>query len=247
MADRREPSSHPRSTIDWRTLVDLRSRARDVVLVTGALPLLAGLPVSLIDHGRRTLRAIGVSLLQGVNVARVEPRPVHLEDEIVLAGDLAVCAEASKTRRSYRVSPFLTGSKTAFPSTQRSKHPSTPGSSRSGTWRSSRSRAPGARSGHRPGRSRRGPHGRGERSRPLEGCIAYPLLVAGTRGDRLPRPRPRSRVLAPCFVVGSPRVLPQASGPVGVREGGSNGRAFPSTLVDPQGRYRGDRSPYHPA
>jgi NADH:ubiquinone reductase (H+-translocating) len=78
------------ATIDWRALVDPRSRPPDVILVTGALPLLAGLPSSLIDHARKTLRAAGVSLIQGVNVVRVDPQRVHLEDGTVLACDVAV-------------------------------------------------------------------------------------------------------------------------------------------------------------
>jgi NADH:ubiquinone reductase (H+-translocating) len=78
------------ATIDWRALADPRSRPPDVILVTGALPLLAGLPDSLVGYARRTLRATGVSLIQGVNVVRIEPRRVHLEDETVLASDVAV-------------------------------------------------------------------------------------------------------------------------------------------------------------
>lgn len=81
------------ATIDWRALVDPRSRPPEVVLVTGALPLLAGLPTSLVDHALTLLRAAGVSLISGVNVVRVEPHSVHLEDGTVLACDLAVwCA-----------------------------------------------------------------------------------------------------------------------------------------------------------
>jgi NADH:ubiquinone reductase (H+-translocating) len=81
------------ATIDWRALVDARSRPPDVILVTGAVPLLAGLPSSLVEYARKTLRTTGVSLIQGVNVVRVDPGRVHLEDETVLACDVAVwCA-----------------------------------------------------------------------------------------------------------------------------------------------------------
>jgi len=64
-----------------------------VFLLTGALPLLAGFPVRLVELARRILRKAGVSIVHGLNVVRVEPQRVHLEDGTVLACDVAVwCA-----------------------------------------------------------------------------------------------------------------------------------------------------------
>lgn len=81
------------ATTDWAKLVGGPARAPDVFLLTGSLPFLAGFPPRLIDHARRTLREVGVTVVPGWNVVRVEPNRVHLEDGTVLASDAAVwCA-----------------------------------------------------------------------------------------------------------------------------------------------------------
>ena len=94
------------ATTDWGALVDPLARPPDVLLVTGALPFLAGLPPPLVRHAERTLRGAGVAMVRGVNTVRVEPGQVHLEDGSVLACDLAVwCAgvEAPAVVRSLPV------------------------------------------------------------------------------------------------------------------------------------------------
>jgi NADH dehydrogenase len=81
------------ATTDWTRAAGPGARPPDVILLTGALPFLAGLPPKLIAHARDLLRRSGVSLIHGVNVVRVEPGLVHLEDGSVLACDAAVwCA-----------------------------------------------------------------------------------------------------------------------------------------------------------
>lgn len=81
------------ATTDWGKIVGVPVRAPDVYLLAGSLPFLAGLPPSLIEHARRTLHGIGVTIISGLNVVEVEPNRVHLEDGSVLACDAAVwCA-----------------------------------------------------------------------------------------------------------------------------------------------------------
>jgi NADH dehydrogenase len=81
------------ATTDWAAIAGPGARPPDVLLVTGALPFLAGLPPKLVVHARELLRRAGVSLVHGVNVSRVEPGKVTLEDGSVLVCDAAVwCA-----------------------------------------------------------------------------------------------------------------------------------------------------------
>jgi NADH:ubiquinone reductase (H+-translocating) len=81
------------ASTDWRRFAGEEARPPDVVLLTGALPFLAGLPPRLITHAESTLRSLGVQMVRGLNVVRVEPGRVHLEDGTVLACDLAIwCA-----------------------------------------------------------------------------------------------------------------------------------------------------------
>lgn len=81
------------ATTDWSGVTGGPVRIPDVFLLTGALPLLAGFPVRLVELARRILRKAGVSIVHGLNVVRVEPQRVHLEDGTVLACDVAVwCA-----------------------------------------------------------------------------------------------------------------------------------------------------------
>lgn len=81
------------ATADWTRLAAPGARPPDVLLLTGALPFLAGLPPRLVAHARERLRSAGVSVVHGVNVTRVEAGKVHLEDGSLLACDAAVwCA-----------------------------------------------------------------------------------------------------------------------------------------------------------
>jgi len=81
------------ATTDWGKIVGTPVRPPDVYLLTGALPFLAGFPPRLIDHARKILHEIGVTIVHGLNVVSVDANRVHLEDGSVLACDAAVwCA-----------------------------------------------------------------------------------------------------------------------------------------------------------
>jgi NADH:ubiquinone reductase (H+-translocating) len=81
------------ATTDWRKVAGPAARPPDVVLVTGSLPFLAGLPAPVVDRAAQVLRRSGVATIHGLNVTRVEAGRVSLEDGSVLACDLAVwCA-----------------------------------------------------------------------------------------------------------------------------------------------------------
>jgi NADH:ubiquinone reductase (H+-translocating) len=81
------------ATADWAKVVGGPVRPPDVYLLAGALPFLSGLPPRLIQHARKILHEIGVTIVHGLNVVKVEPNRVHLEDGSVLACDAAVwCA-----------------------------------------------------------------------------------------------------------------------------------------------------------
>ena len=81
------------ATTDWKAIADPRARPPAVFLLTGALPLLAGFPPSIIERARKVLARSGVTIITGLNVTRVEPGRVHLEDGSVLTADATVwCA-----------------------------------------------------------------------------------------------------------------------------------------------------------
>jgi NADH:ubiquinone reductase (H+-translocating) len=81
------------ATTDWTRVGGAGARTPEVVLLTGSLPFLAGLPPRLVAHAAEILRRAGVSVIRGLNVVRVEPGKVSIEDGTVLACDAAVwCA-----------------------------------------------------------------------------------------------------------------------------------------------------------
>ncbi|MFZ0699039.1 MAG: FAD-dependent oxidoreductase [Thermoplasmata archaeon] len=81
------------ATTDWRAITDPAARPPAVFLLTGSLPFLAGFPPKIIERARKILARSGVTIIPGLNVARVEPGRVHLEDGSVLAADATVwCA-----------------------------------------------------------------------------------------------------------------------------------------------------------
>jgi NADH:ubiquinone reductase (H+-translocating) len=81
------------ATTDWAAVTGLPARPPEVCLVTGSLPLLAGLPGPLIERAEALLRRAGVALLRGYNSVRVDPDRIALEDGTVLVADLVVwCA-----------------------------------------------------------------------------------------------------------------------------------------------------------
>ena len=81
------------ATRDWAAVVGPGARPPQVILVVGAVPLLAGLPDGLIRHARDLLVRSGVVLFEAANVTKVEPERVTLEDGMVLPFDICVwCA-----------------------------------------------------------------------------------------------------------------------------------------------------------
>jgi NADH:ubiquinone reductase (H+-translocating) len=107
------------ATADWGKLAGAEVRPPDVFLLTGSLPFLAGFSPRLIEHARRTLHQVGVTIVPGLNVVNVEPGRVHLEDGSVFACDAAVwCAgvEAPELVRELPV-PHGKGGRVATEST----------------------------------------------------------------------------------------------------------------------------------
>jgi NADH dehydrogenase len=94
------------ATTDWSQIVEPGARPPDVVLLTGSLPFLVGLPPKVVERARTVLARAGVAIVHGLNVTRVEPGRVSIEDGSVLACDLAIwCAglEAPPVVRSLPV------------------------------------------------------------------------------------------------------------------------------------------------
>ncbi len=78
---------------DWAAIVGAGARSPEVLMLTGALPFLAGFPEAVVARARRVLRRRGVMLIEGWNVTRVDPGKVAIADGSTLAFDLAVwCA-----------------------------------------------------------------------------------------------------------------------------------------------------------
>ncbi len=81
------------ATTDWKAIADPAARPPAVFLLTGSLPFLAGFPPSIIERARKVLARSGVTIIPGLNVTRVEPSRVYLEDGSALASDATVwCA-----------------------------------------------------------------------------------------------------------------------------------------------------------
>jgi NADH:ubiquinone reductase (H+-translocating) len=81
------------ATTDWAKLSGPSARAPEVVLLGGALPFLSGFSTDLVAHARALLRRTGVLLFEGVNVAKIEPHKVYLEDGSLVVADLIIwCA-----------------------------------------------------------------------------------------------------------------------------------------------------------
>ena len=97
------------ATTDWRAIADARARSPEVVLVTGALPFLAGFPSALVERARRALIRAGVVIVAGWNVARVDPGRVTLEDGTVLACAAAVWCAGLEAPPPVRALPVLHG------------------------------------------------------------------------------------------------------------------------------------------
>ncbi len=94
------------ASTNWSQVTAHDVRRPAVVLVTGSLPFLAGLPAPLVRHARSILREAGVCIIPGLNTTLIEPKRVTLEDGTVLACEISVwCAgiEAPSLVRNLRV------------------------------------------------------------------------------------------------------------------------------------------------
>lgn len=81
------------ATADWTSVAHPQARAPEVVLLTGTLPFLDGLPPRLVEHARRMLHEAGVAIVYGWNVVRVDADRLELDDGTVLVFDAAIwCA-----------------------------------------------------------------------------------------------------------------------------------------------------------
>jgi NADH dehydrogenase len=80
------------ATADWRRLVGPGARPPSVTLVCGALPLLTGLPPSLVEHARQLLHEASVVVDEGRNVTLVEGSEMTLSDGSRLPFDVGVWA-----------------------------------------------------------------------------------------------------------------------------------------------------------
>lgn len=94
------------ATVRWDRLAGAGARPPHVRLVTGSLPLLAGLDPALVRHARELLARAGVALVETLNVARVEPTRLELEDRTTtLDFDLAVWAAGVQAPELVRALP----------------------------------------------------------------------------------------------------------------------------------------------
>jgi NADH:ubiquinone reductase (H+-translocating) len=81
------------ATTDWAAIAGPGARTPDVFLIVGSAPFLVGFPPGIIHRAREELARARVALIHGVNVTRVDPDRLTLEDGTVLAFDVAVwCA-----------------------------------------------------------------------------------------------------------------------------------------------------------
>ncbi len=111
---------------DWTTIAGPGARAPEVVMVTGALPFLAGLPRPVVVRARGALRRRGVSLIEGLNATRVDPGRLSIADGSTLAFDLAIwCAglEAPPVVRSLPVPHGRAGRIRVAPTLELPDHP----------------------------------------------------------------------------------------------------------------------------
>ena len=81
------------ATARWERILGAPAVAPEVTLVTGALPFLPGFPEPLKHHARRLLGRARVRMVEHLNVTRVEPSELTLENGDRVATDVVVwCA-----------------------------------------------------------------------------------------------------------------------------------------------------------
>jgi len=84
------------ATTNWSQVVGTAARPVEVTLVVGSVPFLAGLPDPLVRHAETLLRKASVRSIPGLNVARVDPGLLTLQDGQRLEADVVVwCAGLS--------------------------------------------------------------------------------------------------------------------------------------------------------
>lgn len=97
------------ATADWAEIAGAPARPFDVVLLTGALPFLAGFHPKLVDHAADLLRRAGVWVLHGFNVAEVDADGVRLEDGTSLKADVVVWCAGLEAPPLVRTLPVVHG------------------------------------------------------------------------------------------------------------------------------------------
>ena len=81
------------ATTDWGRIAQSGARPPDVFLLAGSRPFLAGFAPRVVERARKVLARARVTIVHGLNVTRVDPNHLSLEDGSVLAFDVAVwCA-----------------------------------------------------------------------------------------------------------------------------------------------------------
>jgi len=68
------------ATARWNRIAGEGAKRPEVQIVTGSVPFLAGLPAPLVLHARELLQKARVRLVEGLNVTRVEPHELLLQD-----------------------------------------------------------------------------------------------------------------------------------------------------------------------
>jgi NADH:ubiquinone reductase (H+-translocating) len=97
------------ATTDWTKIADPHARSPDVYLLAGALPFLAGFAPSIVERSTRILARAGVTIVRGLNVTRVDPGRVAMEDGSVLACDAAVWCAGLEAPPNVRALPVPHG------------------------------------------------------------------------------------------------------------------------------------------
>jgi NADH:quinone reductase (non-electrogenic) len=81
------------ATTNWSKVVGTATPRMEVTMVVGSVPFLAGLPEPLIRHAELLLTKAKVRMIPGMNVAKVEPGALTLQDGQRVEGDVLVwCA-----------------------------------------------------------------------------------------------------------------------------------------------------------
>jgi NADH dehydrogenase FAD-containing subunit len=94
---------------DWTTIAGPGARSPEVVMLTGTLPFLDGFAPAVVARARRVLRQRGVSLVEGLNVTRVDPGKISIADGSTFAFDLAVWCAGLEAPPAVRALPVAHG------------------------------------------------------------------------------------------------------------------------------------------